>query len=182
MNDRPSSPLPHPSHLAQPPQVAAQPAAPAQFAATPDQDERVPAKKGRSSLFIGLSVVFVVLSVVGSCSAWFYLSTKEEVSLANDLLAALQAQDYVAAERMLSPSCSSGSLEEIKEFFGASEITDYRITGATIRNNGLVYADGTLTINGDDQRIVSVGSDDTGICGLRIGAFGETSGEPGTGG
>ncbi len=132
-----------------------------------------PAKKGPSAAKVLLAIFLGLVVLIGGCSAAVFLSTKGEIDRANEFLAALQTEDYATAEAMVNPTCGA-SMEELIAFFSPQTITAYRLNGFSSQTGQPTAATGTITFNGNDERIIAVTVKDDLVCGVDVGSAGQT--------
>lgn len=119
-------------------------------------------------LIIGLPML-----LIGGCVGALFLGAKGEIDRSNEFMAALQIGDYATADSLTDPTCGFVSAD-IGSFLGESAITGYRISGVQI-NNGSTSTTGTVTLDQTDVRTLRLSfSDNDLVCGIDIGAFGET--------
>ena len=120
-------------------------------------------------------VVIGGLAMIAGCAVLIWRLVSGPIDAANDFLADVAAEDYVAAAEHLDGSCfgpGEATPDAIRAFFGDA-VVSYDLTSTSNDNNSVGEAGGTITRTGFGEQSIrftmSKPLDDWLVCGFRIG-------------
>ena len=119
-------------------------------------------------------VVIGGLAMIAGCAVLIWRLVSGPIDAANEFLADVAAEDYLAAAAHLDGNCfgpGEATPDAIRAFFGDA-VVSYDLT-STSTNNSAGEAGGTITRDGFGEQSISFTMskpvDDWLVCGFRIG-------------